>query len=405
MLLDAHNDLTNFQNFNGKDSLVKNFLKMETSIKPGDPRNISPRTDRFLVILGPYISALEHQLSNHPNLVKGLNLVQRDSKMSTLLNFDTYIETDYSRFDMSISEPMLTEVQDYLLVHPFHEYDSHLFVQALQYARHTTGVNEIGIRYSVNGTRCSGDAHTSIANSLINHFNTWLALRSLPEGSWTSFHEGDDGVIALKSQYVDQACYNLNLLPCLGFQIKAAVYRSIESVSFCGRWFYVRNGVLKSICDLPRSLSKLHTTCHLGNPLALMFAKCLSYYHSDAHTPIIGAFITMFIRIYSDQIRERQHKRAINCLKRDYWFWLKHKDMKDIYNFKNIYREYVEPDGEARAMVALRTGITPAMQMAFEQYYKSFEKLGYLPDNYDKIPADWTFTDDSTYHGDRKSVV
>lgn len=373
------------------------MLKIETSTKPIDPRNISPRSDTYLSLIGPYISSFEKSIKAHPAFVKGLDVKNRDIKMSSLLNYNCYIETDYSRFDMSISTPMLIEVQDLLLSLPFETDDASGLVRLLQMAHHTKGVNELGVMYKVKGTRCSGDAHTSTGNTLLNHFNTWLALKELPPHTWESFHEGDDGVIACHSSVVDQVCYNLNILPCLGFQVKANLYRTIDMVTFCGRWFYSVKGSLKSTCDLTRTLAKLHTTCHLGNPLALLLAKFLSYYHTDAATPIIGPFITCFIRMYVNKLSKSQLVRANRTLRRDWWF--RENNKLCPFDFKNIKRDYVEIDAEARAMVALRSGISPGQQIIYENYYKSFEVLGYLPEVIDKLPGDWSFTKNSQYYG------
>lgn len=380
-----------------KDALVKNFLKIETSVKPIDPRNISPRSDEFLSILGPYISSLEHSLIDHPAFVKGLDIDARDNKMQELMNFDYFIETDYTRFDMSVSLPIITDVQDFLLMHPFYGIDSYYLLQALQLARYTVGVNELGVSYSVHGTRCSGDAHTSVANTIINHFNTWFALRFIPADLWVSYHEGDDGVIACKRSVYNQVCYNLSVLPCLGFQVKASVHRSVDFITFCGRWYYAKFGRLKSTCDVIRTASKIHTTCHLGNPLALLIAKYLSYYHTDASTPIIGPFITMFLRLHMHRVTERQLRRAVSNMVRDYWFRV--HSLGVDFSYKTKLRQYAEIDAEARSMVALRTGISPATQVQYEQYYISFERLGYIPECFDKLPGSWMFTLDSNYYG------
>ena len=90
-----------------RDATVKNFLKIETSVKDIDPRNISPRSDRYLSFVGPFISALEHSYADLDFLVKGLSTEQRNTKLTYLLNYDTYIETDYTRFDRHISQPIL----------------------------------------------------------------------------------------------------------------------------------------------------------------------------------------------------------------------------------------------------------------------------------------------------------
>lgn len=175
-----------------RDAVVKNFLKIETSTNLTDPRNISPRSDEFLCVIGPTIAAIEHRLCAAPFLVKGIDCHARDRKLSSghrpLSSFSHFVETDYSRFDLSISLEYLQDVETVFLTANADEQFRNCYFLAFQ----TTGVNEIGLSYRVTGTRCSGDAHTSIANGLINHFNTWLVFQNLPPNSWVSFHEGDE---------------------------------------------------------------------------------------------------------------------------------------------------------------------------------------------------------------------
>lgn len=273
-----------------RKAVVKNFLKIETSTNCTDPRNISPRSDEFLCIIGPFVSAIEHRLIDAPFLVKGLSISDRDVKLGCvgrgLQHYPYYIETDYSRFDMSISLEYLEDVENVLLTSCFDDDD---YNKCFELAMRTRGICDIGLTYEVLGTRCSGDAHTSIGNGLINYFNTWLAFENLPTGSWTSVHEGDDGLIGLDSQVVDAAMYNLHLFPVLGFQLKVLRFRCFSQTTFCGRWLAADSAGVVSMCDLPRTLSKFHTICSDGDERSLLLAKCLSYYHTDRATPILGS--------------------------------------------------------------------------------------------------------------------
>jgi hypothetical protein len=321
---------------------------------------------------------------------------KRNKKISTLNQYSHFIETDYSRFDMSISLPYLEQVEFLFLTTPFQSEEHHLFRQALRMAHFTYGSSDLGISYYVEGTRCSGDAHTSIANGLINHFNTWLALEELPTDCWTSFHEGDDGIIGVTDKFIDQACYNMHLMPSLGFQLKMDRYNDISQTSFCGRFLSHQRGHLISICDLKRTLAKLHTTCSDGDPLALTVAKLMSYYHTDKDTPIIGAFCAVAISIYLPMITKRRLERAIGHLSRELFNRFQSQDLKSFYHTNYSYKE---PTAVKRALVALRCGYTPAQQIAFEQYYISFLKLGYLPKVIDKIPEGWTLDRTAHVHG------
>jgi len=371
-------------------------LKIETSVKQGDPRNISPRSDEFLSIIGPYIAQIEAALHDHKSLVKGLSMNQRNHKIRTLTGYSHFIETDYSRFDTSISIEYLEQVEYLFLTTPFMSDEHWLFRQALRMAHHTFGVSDLGISYSIPGTRCSGDAHTSIGNGLINHFNTWLALEPLPADSWTSFHEGDDGIIGVAEEFIDQACYNMHLMPSLGFQLKMDRHNDLTQTSFCGRFLAADKDVIVSICDLKRTLAKLHTSCSDGDPMSLIVAKAMSYYHTDKNTPILGAFCTTLISLYLPYLSKRRIERAIGHLRTEMYHRFKSQNLKSFYTTNYAP---VEPSAVKRALVALRCGYTPATQIAYEQYYYSFLRLGYLPSNIDRIPEGWTLDHTAHIHG------
>lgn len=372
---------------NKSDKKIKNFIKIETSVKSGDPRNISPRTDKMLSVLGPYVAALEGLMKLHPRLVKGMNNADRDKKMGTLRNFGAYLETDFSRFDMSLCLSFLLSFELITLTRYF-DMDDQLYADALSALLETEGVSEVGLCYLIYGTRCSGDAHTSIGNGLINDFLTWLCVPEHCE----HFHEGDDGIIACDAADVDQIRYNLCILPVLGFQIKVDVYNDLHQVSFCGRFLYDNESSgVGSYCDLKRTLAKFHTICSDGDAQALLLAKSMSIYSSDGHTPIIGPLSLAIIRILKPIVCDRRLKRAKLHLVRDGY------SAERIRFDDGLVVKDVCP--QVRASVALRTGYHPGLQIAFEKYYASWVKLGMIPSNVIRLPDHWEFDETSTVYG------
>lgn len=298
-----------------------------------------------------------------------MDLTQRDIKMRPLLDFDTYVETDYSRFDMTISYDWIVCVQDRILQAFFPE--DALFSQCLELARSTHGVSSNGMVYDVIGTRCSGDAHTSIANGIINAFNTQAVFRDLIQSDhcvetegvhaddrMASWHEGDDGVIALTKQDAHLSGRVLSF-DSFGFVVKAFVTQDINLVSFCGRFMATDGLRLKSYCDPLRTLSKLHITLSLGRLDRLLFAKMMSYAHTDGSTPIIGPIATTLAMAYESLNGKRAHQMAT----------------AERFLFRDISVEFsikkMQVDPELRAPFAMRTGISPAEQIRWEEYYSS----------------------------------
>jgi hypothetical protein len=382
-------------------AVVDCFLKIETSTKCGDPRNISPRTDRFLAVVGPYISAIEHAAVNAEFLVKGLSISKRNDKMATLNGFDCYIETDYSRMDMTISEELIREFEEYLLTCHFQGPAHHVYREVLKKARSTHGVAQCGIEYFVRGTRCSGDAHTSIANGLINYFMMWIVLGKFPRNKWTCFVEGDDGIIGLTRDILPQVLYNMSVFGVFGFQVKCDVHYDLSLTSFCGRFLVSNNDGISSYCDFNRSFAKIHTSCADGLPRHLAVAKCVSYLVTDGATPIIGEYCAMVVRCCSSSYLKAMRYLFRRNASID-WYWRMHTEEKDIDQDVLaspwlLIERYVHPPTAAiRGSFALRTGISPALQIKYEQMYR--DAIVISPD-LPKIVMDWNFDNTSHVHG------
>ena len=320
-----------------------------------DPRNISPRSDAFLSLLGPYVSEIEHSLVDCDFLVKGIDLRTRDVKMSSLLDYDVFVETDYSRFDMTISYDWLVCVQDPLLTYFFPGDDE--FEAILTLARKTHGVSECGYAYDVVGTRASGDAHTSIANGLINAFNTAAVYDDVPRDEWGTFHEGDDGILGLTESYRHLAT-RPSLMCTFGFKVKVLIADDLNAVTFCGRYLSETSTGLVSYADPLRTLSKLHITISQGRLDVLLCAKVMSYLYTDSHTPILGP-VCQALR---DLLRQHETK-ALKHVK-DGRFVLECIKYADILRYKGY-----GVDERLRAAFCLRTGIPVAEQLHMENYY------------------------------------
>lgn len=332
--------------------------------------------------LGPYIAALEHHIADHPPesghfLVKGLSAAKRDKRMTDLLDFDTFIESDYSRFDRRVSIQILQLVEFVCLTFL---YDDTEFARVLSLSWKTFGLSSLGTKYHVDGTRCSGDAWTSIGNGLINRFLTWVCLRDM---KYKSYHEGDDGVIGIHRRDVSQVMERLQFLDILGFKAKIAVHNTIDTVSFCGRKLYQDASMVRSYCDLERSLAKINTTVSEGDPQALLLAKMMSYNATDRHTPIVGALTWSIICILSPQVNARRLKRAKAHIRSERY----------EANFEGIGPPNVP--NASRASAYMTSGYSPAQQLAFEAYYASWVSLGFIPSVVDKLPGDWQIDDDS----------
>lgn len=373
-----------------KDAVVKNFLKRETTSTYVDPRNISPRSDAFLAILGPYISAIEHKAIRNRYLVKGLTPRQRAKKVDWLVEFGRFLEIDYSRFDMTISPEIINIFELAVLKKPFPFGEHALYHQALDHTLRTSGISSFGTRYNREGGRCSGDAHTSIGNGLLNYFLTWVCLRGLPQHAWRSVHEGDDGIVGFQAKYWDQVRANMAFLDVLGFKVKLKLSKNVEEVVFCGRHFFWTSEGMREMADVPRSLKKFNTTMSLGRNKILLLAKALSYNYTDADTPLLGALTYSLVRVLRDDPEcqsPRRLRSALAAIKAERWM-IRDAGVTVTADCAHRVRPPRVPP-EARAVCALTDGISFHLQQALEKEYLGWVHLGHVPSEITKLLFDW----------------
>lgn len=287
-----------------KTAEVECFLKMETTNRQVDPRNISPRSDAFLAIVGPYVSALEHMAVDCPYLVKGLSPHERTNKLDVLRDYPNYIETDYSRWDLHMKAPFMRAVEHAIFEHVYPRDEHPDFYACIKRTLSTKGSHQLGALYTVDdGGRCSGDAHTSIGNGICDRFLTWVCLRNIPRTEWVNFHEGDDGITGVSDCAVNTARVSLDIIPCFGFTVKIVESKVLHETTFCGRVPYVISGRLREMCDLPRTLAKFHITLAQGDLKALLLAKAYSYWFTDRHTPVVGPLCYALITLLRPQVK------------------------------------------------------------------------------------------------------
>lgn len=377
-----------FERFvNSKDAVVKCFLKIESSDRCGDPRNISPRTDEFLAILGPYVSAIEHAAIDHPYLIKGLNLTERCDKMQALLDYDCFIEVDYKRFDMSISQPILNNFEYYFLSHRFNSPEHGLYLAALVYCMYTRGVNELGVRYDISGTRCSGDAHTSIANGELNCFLTHCCFARLPYDAWISYHEGDDGVIGVKREFISQAMDLMKMTNLYGFLATVKRCDSLNEVNFCGMYLCVSNCRVTQYSDFYRCFSKIWVVNASLSPRIMAVAKCFSYLLLNPGTPILSWFCYYVLNVIC--ITDSQFARALKRLSVDKSTpYMVRAERLTNRQAMRMFRNLREPriTSDVRAGFAMTTGLSPRVQVAYENYYRMLCSMKIIPHKFTQIP-------------------
>lgn len=396
-MLRTARDLVLREGITERDAVVKNFVKRETSHKYTDPRNISPRSDKYVAVMGPYIAAIEARSKTCPFLIKGLTPAARAIKMHPLVGFRHFVEIDYTRYDQSINLDILRIFEHKVLRAPFS--GDHLdYLTCLRLAQTTKGVSQFGTRYTVEGTRCSGDVHTSIANGLLGRFLLWVCLRKLPPDSWCSFHEGDDGAVGVHPDVLDQVVYNLQFLSCLGFNAKIKVCDNLEEVMFCGRRLIPTSKGITSICDVTRTLRKFNTTTSLGPTDLLLYAKALSYHYTDGDTPLIGALTHSVAQVLSYCRTKYSRRQLRNAMMRAHnERWVLRDNPQPILWTKALNTKPPDVAPESCAAVMEYDTMTYRTIQDLSREYLSWVDVGFIPNEVTKVALDWCPEPDNVF--------
>jgi hypothetical protein len=243
------------------------------------------------------------------------------------------VETDFCRMDGTISA-WFRQMIERPLFHAAFAPEHHDEVDnVLKSLRHCKFYFDSGVSYEQGDARASGEAGTSLLNTVIAAFvlySTYRGMRSeggeyfTPDQAWSELCNkamagGDDGAAGdLDSELFKTRSKQLGLRP------KATLRLRGEKVSFLARHFSPRVwiGDPTSCADVPRQLSKLHVTASPlmpGRPdnVQLFVDKCYSYYLSDRNTPLLGDIVTKVVCLARNEGRPLRLTAEANYLTRE----------------------------------------------------------------------------------------
>lgn len=183
------------------NSRVQPFTKIEkmktTSYKP--PRAIQARHMTFNIAYGKYIKPLENMLfkKHHQRYHFGKGTTEEVASKILKLSrkYTHYTELDHDSFDAHITKEMLQLTHKYYQSCYYH--NKHLRNLSKKTIRNQIRTRE-GKKFTIKGTRMSGDVDTSFGNSLINYaiIKECLLLMGL---NGDVIVNGDDSIIFTNS--------------------------------------------------------------------------------------------------------------------------------------------------------------------------------------------------------------
>jgi hypothetical protein len=313
---------------------IQMFLKAESygNIKP--PRAISVINPVDKRDYSCYMYSFESVLKAQPWYAFGLSPLAISERVAYVLRNALFATpTDFSKFDGHGSN-IMRMLEHMLLARAFHPSEHRKIFDLHQSQFNLEAYGTYGTWYLTGYSRASGSPETSIFNTFFNAFVAYLARRMTKVGnkfmspdmafSGLGIYGGDDGLTA----DVDAKVY-VNAAKIVGQELTIeTIQRGKPGIKFLARVYSpgVWTGDISNCCDIPRQLSKLHTTVSLGadvTPLQKLREKVRSYSLTDPYTPIIGDFCREFLR-FSGPIAFDEKVRPMAT-------WLSKFDMEKQY--------------------------------------------------------------------------
>lgn len=203
-----------------------------------DPRAIQYRSMEFNLLWASYLMPLEHWayenlrlgVSQTKIIAKGLNPYQRASIILEKNQYFTdpiYLLVDHSRFDSTINVTHLK------CTHSIYKksYKGKIFHELAISQLHNKGISKHGIKYSVKGTRMSGDFDTGLGNCLVNIICLTGILYDSNIKKFDLIVDGDDSIIFIER--CDLSLFRRELFEDYGFDTKFDYTDNLHKAEFC----------------------------------------------------------------------------------------------------------------------------------------------------------------------------
>ncbi len=358
-----------------EDARVRVFVKYEktdrTTKADPVPRIISPRKLEYNIRVGRYLKPLEHRLFRsinrlwgHKTVIKGYNAEVAAGILKEkwdMFRDPVAVGLDASRFDQHVSLDALKWEHD-IYAQCFHGKHRQRLLQLLKHqeVNHCEGYTPDGaIKYSVEGSRMSGDMNTSLGNCLLmcvmmhsyaKHVGVNCALAN----------NGDDCVVFLEREDLEKFSSEVNSwFLSMGFNmVVEPPVDEFEQLEFCqtrpvfdgDTWIMCRNPVSAIAKD----------SVMLKNWSGEAFFKGWLDAVGTGGLALTGG-LPVFQEFYSAFVRAGK-KRDVP---EDLLPW-SFRQLKE-----GLTRTYRAVHPEARASFFLAYGITPDEQLQLEAFYHS----------------------------------
>lgn len=353
------------------DSHLSAFVKFEKQDVGKAPRVINPRATRYNLRLGKYLKHAEHKFFRGINkaygartratVIKGFNA--DDSARILREKWEVFddpiaIGLDASKFDMHVSVAALTyEHSFYTSLFP----RSSELRKLLRWQLHNRGVARAidgSVKFSMRGTRCSGDLNTSLGNCIIMCALVWVHAKRCGV-SIELANNGDDCVVIMERRYESQFIRNLSpWFQSKGFAMTVEpTVDEFERIEFCQTkpvqlstgWRMVRN---MSACLMKDPM------CMISIPNDKVYKKWL------AAVGTCGGMLTSGVPVLSQfyAVFQREGTTCSDGMLKEVF-----KNRSQLFLAQGVAKGVV--DANARVSFYYAFGVLPDEQVAMERFF------------------------------------
>ncbi len=358
-----------------KDAYLQTFVKAEklnvTAKSDPDPRVIQPRSARYCYAVGLYIKGCEHRIYKaidrmfgQKTVMKGLNADQRGMafhKVWSSFTDPVAIGLDASRFDQHVSRALLEfEHSVYNAMYNEPELARLLTMQLVNkgFVRAVDGT----IKYTVEGSRMSGDMNTSLGNVLLMCLMVHAYLQDKPFRS-ALLNDGDDCVVIVERGDATALDDLPDWFLQLGMIMKVEpAVDVLEEIEFCqAHPIEVTPGVWRMVRDPRVVLSK--DLCVVKPVRDEQTWKKFRRAIGECGLALAGD-VPVFNQFYSALFRDTTLSKG--AMKK---FRKRSPETGMDYLALGMHPKFSEPTSCCRVSFAKAFGIWPDLQVAMEQEY------------------------------------
>ena len=288
----------------GRKAQVKAFQKKEVTTKAASGRNITTVQTEDTINLGTFIAPIKRYMQSNFRFFMPCKtpVAMANSVRQYCKSRDKIVETDYSKFDGTIS-PFLRKVErDCVLSFYSPQYHEELN-EWLGRDQNLKGTTKHGVRYKTGSSRLSGSQLTTVGNTLINAFVAYCAYRNKGYSVKASRKMigpkfGDDGLDDINGAFSETA-------NDLGLKLKELVRDTERYVMFCGRYYLRPRTSNTSVFNPVKALLSLPVKLHGKDHKS----KVKGYLATDPQTPLISNYCNAITRCYRYDLSQAELDR------------------------------------------------------------------------------------------------